>query len=310
MFQQKKPLVSIIIPVYNGANYMREAIDSAIAQTYDNIEIIVVNDGSTDNGETEQIALSYGDKIKYFRKENGGCASALNFGVEKMSGEFFSWLSHDDVYMPEKVEKSIQAYFEHHLDLENTVVMCKSAVINDVGAVIRKDLLGARGLLKTNDMVDLLLGFGNINGCALLIPKKILDDIGPFSTEYVYILDYMYWFGIALSGYDYFETADISVKNRRHEKQVSVQKHHLHLAELKRFISELVQNFQNNTQFLLKLWLYCRRRGFRLESKTIEKIVRIPTKLKISATFKRLLTFSLGVAKKIYRKLYGIGSFK
>ena len=78
------PLVSIIIPVYNGANYMREAIDSALAQTYRNIEIIVVNDGSNDNGETERIALSYGDKIKYFHKENGGVSSALNLGIQNM----------------------------------------------------------------------------------------------------------------------------------------------------------------------------------------------------------------------------------
>ena len=63
------PLVSIVIPVYNGSNYMQEAIDSALAQTYENIEVIVVNDGSTDN--TDEIARSYGDKIKYFVKENG-----------------------------------------------------------------------------------------------------------------------------------------------------------------------------------------------------------------------------------------------
>ena len=75
------PLVSIVIPVYKGATYMRIAIDSALAQTYLNTEVIVVNDGSPDDGETEKIALSYGDKIRYFTKPNGGCASALNFGI-------------------------------------------------------------------------------------------------------------------------------------------------------------------------------------------------------------------------------------
>ena len=55
------PLVSIIIPVYNGSNYVKEAIDSALAQTYDNVEILVVNDGSNDGGKTEEIARSYGD---------------------------------------------------------------------------------------------------------------------------------------------------------------------------------------------------------------------------------------------------------
>ena len=101
------PLVSIIIPVYNGGNYLAEAIDSALAQTYKNLEIIVVNDGSCDNGKTEEIALSYGDKIRYFRKENGGSSSALNYGIKQMNGEWFSWLSHDDLYYPEKIEKQV-----------------------------------------------------------------------------------------------------------------------------------------------------------------------------------------------------------
>ena len=102
------PLVTIVIPVYNGGNFMREAIDSALAQTYRNIEVVVVNDGSIDNGVTDSIATSYGNRIRYFVKPNGGCASALNHGIENMRGEYFSWLSHDDVYLPEKIEHQIQ----------------------------------------------------------------------------------------------------------------------------------------------------------------------------------------------------------
>ena len=71
--------VSMIIPVYNGANYLREAIDSALAQTCPDCEVLVINDGSTDNGATEAVALSYGDKIRYFSKENGG----LKFVISK-----------------------------------------------------------------------------------------------------------------------------------------------------------------------------------------------------------------------------------
>ena len=80
------PLVSIVIPVYNGSNYLAEAIDSALAQTYPNIEILVINDGSKDDGATKNLALSYGDKIRYFEKENGEVATALNFGIEKLNG--------------------------------------------------------------------------------------------------------------------------------------------------------------------------------------------------------------------------------
>ena len=107
-----RPKVSIVIPVYNGSNYMREAIDSALAQTYENCEVIVINDGSTDEGVTEAIAKSYGDKIRYFSKENGGVATAVNMGIEKMTGEYFAWLSHDDVFYPDKIEKQMKKIFE------------------------------------------------------------------------------------------------------------------------------------------------------------------------------------------------------
>lgn len=99
----RTPKVSIVIPVYNGANYLREAIESALDQTYPNIEVIVVNDGSSDDGATEQVAFSFGNRIRYFSKENGGVASALNAGIRLMSGEYLSWLSHDDVYYSCKV---------------------------------------------------------------------------------------------------------------------------------------------------------------------------------------------------------------
>ncbi len=90
------PKVSIIIPVYNGEKYVSLAIESALRQTYSNLEIIVVNDGSTD--KTDKICRSYGNKIRYIKKENGGVSTALNVGIDNMTGEYFSWLSHDDLY--------------------------------------------------------------------------------------------------------------------------------------------------------------------------------------------------------------------
>ena len=90
-----------------ASNFLREAIDSALAQTYDNVEVVVVNDGSTDENATEEIAKSYGDKIQYYHKVNGGVASALNLGIEKMKGSYFSWLSHDDKYEKTKIEDQV-----------------------------------------------------------------------------------------------------------------------------------------------------------------------------------------------------------
>ena len=134
------PKVSIVIPAYNASNYLAEAIDSALAQTYPNTEIIVVNDGSRDDGATERIALSYGDKIRYFHKENGGSSSALNTGIANMTGEWFSWLSHDDLYVPHKVETQIR--YLNGLDvseeeLYRQVLFSASDLIDGEGRTIR-----------------------------------------------------------------------------------------------------------------------------------------------------------------------------
>ena len=99
-----KPLISVLIPVYNGSNYLEEALESVLEQTYSNYEIIVVNDGSNDEGKTKKIALKYENKIRYFEKENGGVASALNYGISKANGDYISWLSHDDIYNENKLK--------------------------------------------------------------------------------------------------------------------------------------------------------------------------------------------------------------
>src|SRR4029077_15584065 len=101
------PMVSVVVPVYNGANYLGAAIESVLRQTYSNIEIVAVNDGSNDNGATERVALSYGKRVRYFFKSNGGVASALNRAISEARGEYISWLSHDDLYTSDKIERQI-----------------------------------------------------------------------------------------------------------------------------------------------------------------------------------------------------------
>src|SRR5690606_24595967 len=90
--------VSIIIPTYNRANYLKESLDSVIAQTYPNKEIIVINDGSTD--ETTEILQEYKHSIKYFNKENGGKSSAINLGLKKATGDYIWIFDDDDIALP------------------------------------------------------------------------------------------------------------------------------------------------------------------------------------------------------------------
>jgi len=169
------PKVSIIIPVYNGANYLKDAIDSSLAQTYKNIEIIVVNDGSRDNEETEKIALSYGDKVRYYSKENGGVSTALNYGIEKMTGEYFSWLSHDDIYFPDKIEKQINIL--NNLEDKTTILVSGYILVDkDQNYLFKIDPYEkyTEGQLER----PLFAVFrGIVNGCTVLIHKSHFERV-------------------------------------------------------------------------------------------------------------------------------------
>ena len=118
------PTVSVVIPVYNGSNYVGQAIESILAQTYQNREIIVVNDGSTDQGATRHVVLSYGNQVRYIEKENGGVSSALNCGIQAMQGEYFAWLSHDDLFCKEKLSNQMEFLHRVILLQLHRVIVC------------------------------------------------------------------------------------------------------------------------------------------------------------------------------------------
>jgi glycosyltransferase involved in cell wall biosynthesis len=182
--------VSIVIPVYNGADYLREAIDSALRQTYTPCDVVVVNDGSRDGGATDAIARSYGDAIRYVPKENGGVASALNAGIAAMSGAYFSWLSHDDVYHPEKVAAQMSLL---RAGAPPVVLYSDYEFIDPAGRKIgvrriRPGRLPFRASLVAEDPV---------NGCTVLVPRACFDEVGLFDLRLRTAQDYDMWFRLA-----------------------------------------------------------------------------------------------------------------
>lgn len=211
------PLVSIIIPVYNGSNYMKDAINSALAQTYKNIEIIVVNDGSNDRGKTDRIAKSYGKKIRYFRKENGGVSSALNLGISKMKGEYFSWLSHDDMYFPEKVETEINYLREHRLLGKKVIPYSDYLLVNAKGKNISEVKIIHEVAEKKPEYA---LMRGLINGNSMLIPKSAWDEYGGLDTSLKATQDYEKWFDMNKT-YAFVHVPGVLIKSRYHSKQVT-----------------------------------------------------------------------------------------
>lgn len=217
MLIKNKPKISIIIPVYNGSNYMQEAIDSALAQDYENLEIIVVNDGSSDDGKTNEIALSYGDKIKYFKKENGGVSTALNLAIEKMTGDYFSWLSHDDVYYPNKISTQIKYLEDNNLLKEDVILYADYELIDKNSKHISYATKDSEML---NSKPEYSLLRGSINGLTLLIPKKAFEKHGTFDISLRAVQDYELWYRM-IRTYKFIHVPGIIVKSRYHAKQVS-----------------------------------------------------------------------------------------
>ena len=209
------PKVSIVIPVYNGSNYLKEAIDSALAQTYENTEVIVINDGSNDKGKTDKICKSYGNKIRYFKKENGGVASALNMGIEKMEGKYFSWLSHDDVYYPNKIEKQIE-YLSKNYD-DKKILFCDYELINEKGEHIQFVKFDHKELKEKPEYALLR---GCINGITLFIPKSAFDKYGEFDETLKCTQDYDMWRRF-IKSYKFEHIPIIITKTRIHPQQDS-----------------------------------------------------------------------------------------
>ena len=181
------PLVSIIIPVYNGENYVKDAIESALNQTYKNIEIIVVNDGSKDN--TESVVKEFGNKVRYIKKENGGVSTALNVAIDNMKGEYFSWLSHDDIYLEDKIEKQIE--FLSTLEDKNSILYSDYCLMNANGKRYPQDNILDGEMLKNKPEYCLLRGY--LSGITLLIPKCAFDKCGYFKEELRCTQDYDMW---------------------------------------------------------------------------------------------------------------------
>lgn len=219
---EKQPLVSIIIPVYNGSNFLRQSIDSALGQSYPNVEVIVVNDGSDDEGRTEAIALSYGHRIRYIFKPNGGVSSALNEGIRNMKGEYFSWLSHDDLYTPDKIRHQVERLPRGN---PRAVVLCSCRQIdketNFLPEIRRLKCFESDFTAHWRDALKLLWKQGYFNGCAMLIPKAVFEECGGFHEDLRFCQDLLMWIRIFLHKYSLIYVNQPDVYYRIHDAQLT-----------------------------------------------------------------------------------------
>ncbi|WP_294225774.1 glycosyltransferase [uncultured Chryseobacterium sp.] len=130
------PKVSVIVPVYNVEKYLAKCLDSLISQTYQNIEILIVNDGSTDNSSQviRTYSIKYPEKIRSFTKENGGLSDARNFGIDRATGDYIGFVDSDDYVTPVMFEEMVHLAERHNAKL----VICNIQKVDQHDRIVQK----------------------------------------------------------------------------------------------------------------------------------------------------------------------------
>jgi glycosyltransferase involved in cell wall biosynthesis len=185
-FEEKSgPLVSVVMPAYNASKYIARAIESVLNQSYGNFELIIVDDGSTDNTK-DVIAGFKDDRIKYFRKENGGASSARNFAIGKSEGSFIAILDADDMIMPELICSCLDE-FEKHPDAD--LVYCNDTLIDCDGRPMR--VIEFPEYTERNMLIrDLFRSGYPVVPFRTCIRKSVFDKIGFYDESLLVGEDY------------------------------------------------------------------------------------------------------------------------
>ena len=167
--------VSVIMAVYNGEQYIREAIDSILLQTFKEFELLIVNDGSTDR--TADILNEYSDpRVKIFSQSNRGCVAARQLAIKNARGKYLAIMDADDIALPERLKKTA-AYLDSHSDV----------VLVGTGCIIRNELTGADriDIPPTEDYVlrRCLLRYDPFRDPTNLIRAKVFNKVGGYKID-------------------------------------------------------------------------------------------------------------------------------
>ncbi|MGD0290250.1 MAG: glycosyltransferase family A protein [Candidatus Binataceae bacterium] len=174
--------VSTIIPVYNGSATVAQAIDSALAQDFDGQEIIVVNDGSTDN--TAEVLAGYGDRIRMIHQANAGVSSARNAGAAIARGEYLALLDADDVWLPHHLKSSVTA-----LDADRAAVLCCSGFI----PIEHGERMPAIYIERSPSLDELLRTGTGMLPSAIVMRAASFVSCGGFESRLFYFEDLYLW---------------------------------------------------------------------------------------------------------------------
>lgn len=171
------PKISVIIPNYNYEKFISATIESVLSQTYENIEIIVVDDGSKDN--SLEVLKNFGDKIRVVQQKNAGVSAARNHGVSLSNGDFVAFLDADDIWLPEKLQCQINKF---NADSKIGLVHCSMTLIDPQNKPIGENNNGQEGFVS-HEFLRFERGVVVGAGSTALVKRKSFDEVGGFDLR-------------------------------------------------------------------------------------------------------------------------------
>ena len=206
------PVASVVLPTYNRAWCLKSAIDSVLDQNDQRSELIVVDDGSTDN--TQQLVATYGERLRYIRQDNRGVSAARNTGIRAASGALIALLDSDDEWLPGKLSTQLDFFKAHPeaLICQTEEIWIRNGVRVNPGKRHRKQ----SGMIFESSLALCL-----VSPSAVMIKKALLDDVGLFDENLPACEDYDLWLRIAWKYPIHLIDQPLIVKRGGHTDQLS-----------------------------------------------------------------------------------------
>ena len=218
--EKSPPMVSVVMSVYNGSHFLGDAINSVLAQTYTDLEFIIVDDGSTDDSVTIISGFAERDhRIVFIKKENTGLTRSLNTGLQIAKGEFIARIDSDDIWYPDKLAIQIgffQREFEYHL---------LGTAYNEIdtnGSVISENQ--RLPILASNDIIKKeIVKFNPFFHSSVVFRRSVLSIVGLYNEEFIYAQDYELWIRI-ISKFKVANLPYILASKRFSKHMISIKK--------------------------------------------------------------------------------------
>lgn len=293
--ESRNDLVSVVIPVYNSEKFLKESIDSVLNQTYQNLEIIAVDDGSTDG--SSKILDEFSDRITVISQSNQGLASALNSGIKKITGKWFKWFSPDDILYPHAIETLVRKAKELP---ENTILYSNWDIINESGKKIRSFCESDYNHLSNFEYNVRLFDGQQINVNTTLIPTILfekgcliqeLDD--PVAIDYDFFLH-----AAILHNTKFYLITKPLVKYRVHSKQLSHKTISKTLSFLPKIRNQILNQLEKSEQenYLIALKKYSDNKP--IMKKTMEMGLKLANHFLPEEITDKLLIFYLNKIRR------------